>query len=338
MPNKTKTQLKAELEEAKQELKELQNKTDAEIESRKAVEESLRAEVEELRLLARDSKRALREQLERKRPNPADKLEYLRRDSRPRSETPEDTADVGLRQEAGLILREVLQARDETLEAIDRTHWELDKMKRDMQQFMRGALESMVNELKAECQRGVSGGATTNPGEIATHLGGGSDRRKTTETNTPGTVQSSQESDNPEPTKPCIEKPMKLPPLLSFSGESREDVDALDRWLAKLEKHAELMCWSEHTKLLQFELHLAGRAKRTYELLSATARKTYKEATTALRQRLYPVESEALVSAQLMRCKQLNSESVDEFAQELEKLFERSYGRRHGMVKQVRPC
>ena len=44
-----------------------------------------------------------------------------------------------------------------------------------------------------------------------------------------------------------------------------------------------------------------------------------------------PVEREALVSAQLMCRKQQPNESVDEFAQDLEKLFEHSYGRRKGM-------
>ena len=34
-----------------------------------------------------------------------------------------------------------------------------------------------------------------------------------------------------------------------------------------------------------------------------------------------------------MRCKQQPNESVDEFAQDLEKMFERSYGHRKGMDK-----
>ena len=37
------------------------------------------------------------------------------------------------------------------------------------------------------------------------------------------------------------------------------------------------------------------------------------------------------MSAQLIRHKQLSHESVDEFAQDLEKLLERSYGRSRGM-------
>ena len=116
--------------------------------------------------------------------------------------------------------------------------------------------------------------------------------------------------------------------MLASNGDNREDVDALGRWLAKLEKHAELLRWSEYTKLLQFELHLTGRAKCVYELLSPSVKSSFEKASQALREWL---ESEALVSAQLMRRKQLSSETVDEFAQDLEKLLERSYGRRRGM-------
>ena len=68
-----------------------------------------------------------------------------------------------------------------------------------------------------------------------------------------------------------------------------------------------------------------------YEVLPATAKSTFREATQALHQRLYPAENEALVSAQLMRHKQRSNESGDKFAQDLEKLFERSCGHRHGM-------
>ena len=38
--------------------------------------------------------------------------------------------------------------------------------------------------------------------------------------------------------------------------------EAYERWLCKLAKHAELQRWSEHDKLLQFELHLSSPAKR----------------------------------------------------------------------------
>ena len=233
MPSKTKTQLKAELEETKQELQELNKRANAEAESQKEVEKLLRAELEELRLRfeARDrSKSAVHvkddpEFYERKT---RFSTGYRLSDSRSRrSETPVDTADAGILQDASSILRQVMQVRDETLEAVDRTHWELDKMEREMQQFMKGTLESMISELKKEFQQE----ATRNSGGIATLLGGGSERDKTAVT---ASLQPDRESENSESTK-SYQKPMKLPPLPSFHGESREDVDALNRWLAKLE-------------------------------------------------------------------------------------------------------
>ena len=60
-------------------------------------------------------------------------------------------------------------------------------------------------------------------------------------------------------------------------------------------------------------------------------KESYVKATEALQERLNLVERKALVSAQLMRRKQQPKEPVDEIAQDLEKLFERSYGRRKGI-------
>ena len=54
-------------------------------------------------------------------------------------------------------------------------------------------------------------------------------------------------------------------------------------------------------------------------------------ATEFLKGRLHPVQNEALLSAQLMKRKKKVVESVDEYAQELEALFEKSYGRRSRM-------
>ena len=60
---------------------------------------------------------------------------------------------------------------------------------------------------------------------------------------------------------------LKLPALPKFSGDDRDDVDSLKRWLARLEKHAELQWQTEQERLVQFELHLAGRAERVFEVL-----------------------------------------------------------------------
>ena len=57
---------------------------------------------------------------------------------------------------------------------------------------------------------------------------------------------------------------------------------------------------------MQFELHLAGRAERVYEVLPSSSKTSFKAATEALQKRLNPVQREALVSAQLMRSNRMS--------------------------------
>ena len=60
---------------------------------------------------------------------------------------------------------------------------------------------------------------------------------------------------------------MKLPSLPTFDLKDKMEAGAYNRWLAKLEKYAELQRWSARDKLLQFELHLAGKAEGVYAVL-----------------------------------------------------------------------
>ncbi len=152
---------------------------------------------------------------------------------------------------------------------------------RSMEQLVKDTVESLRSEFLALCKEHVGGPKPTDkpPVEVDTSSLGGWSSEKT----------------NTRPTH-ALEKPLKLPPLPIF--ERREDVDALDRWLTKLEKHAKLTNWSQHTKLLQFELHLSSRAERVYGLLAASVKVSFEMASRALRERLYPIESEALVSEQ----------------------------------------
>ena len=129
---------------------------------------------------------------------------------------------------------------------------------------------------------------------------------------------------------------LRLPALAKFTGEDRDDVDGFVRWLRRLERHAELEQWTERQKLIQFELHLAGKAEKVYEVLPNEVKQNFSDASSALQQRLNPVRREALVSVQLMRRKQQPSETVDEFVQDFEKLFEHSYSRRAGMDAESR--
>ena len=126
---------------------------------------------------------------------------------------------------------------------------------------------------------------------------------------------------------------MKLPALPNFGADKLSDHEgeAYGRWLRKLTKHAELQGWSEREKLLQFELHLVGRAEQIYEVLPGESKSSYAKATKALEDRLKPAGRKALSSAQLLRRKQKPGEPVDEFVQAFENLFEKSYGNESGI-------
>ena len=68
-----------------------------------------------------------------------------------------------------------------------------------------------------------------------------------------------------------------------------------------------------------------------YEVLPASAKDTFPRAVESLKKRLQPVANEALLSSQLMKRKQRAGESFSTYTQELEALFEKSYGKRQGM-------
>ena len=66
-------------------------------------------------------------------------------------------------------------------------------------------------------------------------------------------------------------------------------------------------------------------------MLPSEVKAPFMTATKALKQRLYPLQNEALLSVQLMKRRQGTTESVDEYAQDLEALFKNSYWHRARM-------
>ena len=78
------------------------------------------------------------------------------------------------------------------------------------------------------------------------------------------------------------------------------DESSFERWLRKLERHSQLQGWSSRNKLLQFELHLRGRAEQIYEVLPAEDKGSFKKAVRALGNRLKLTGRKALTSAELL--------------------------------------
>ena len=125
-------------------------------------------------------------------------------------------------EEKTVQLEEALEAsseRSESLErsrsphdalgAIDHSQWELDKMKRDMQQLVRD--ENLRSEFVASmCKQhvGIPRGTKENSGVLGTRLGGVSHESSVTHLEVrPDHVSKSEASHVPE-----VEKSLKLPP------------------------------------------------------------------------------------------------------------------------------
>ena len=238
---------------------------------------------------------------------------------------------------------ELLEARDKA----DRLQFQLEQARRDTEVLVMRSKEAIREELREQHARELAvrdeliallreklpvGGGDIAPSVVVVEpdpskFGGGStdedaltgapEMADMTKGGGPGEVKS-------PPSK------MALPSLPKFSGDKADGED-FDRWVRRLRRHAELEWWSDRQKLLQFELHLTGKAEQLYDLLPADSKSTFTAATESLKGQLHPVQNEALLSAQLMKRKQGSGESVDEYAQELEALFEKSYGRRSGM-------
>ena len=248
-----------------------------------------------------------------------------------------------------VVIRGLQDQLDEARDDADRKQWEVDQLQRDLEletmrakESVRGELhaahalelqtrddlvqllKTRVAELEKQLQRSGQG-TTLSQGGSEVRGGGSSKPPGTGDEHSTSSTQGS-EGVNPElPTRK-----LTLPPLPKFTGD-KADEDAFERWTRRLSRHAEHEKWTDREKLLQLEIHLAGRAEQIYEVLTSESKATFSKAVDALKQRLHPVRSEALLSAQLMRRKQQYSESVDQYAQDFESLFEKSYGRRSGM-------
>ena len=82
----------------------------------------------------------------------------------------------------------------------------------------------------------------------------------------------------------------------------------------------ELLHWSDQENLLQFELHLTGKAESIYKVLPPEEKSTFAHTTGALGKRVQPAKREAHSSVQMLRRQRPGG--VDDFVRELEWLFE----------------
>ena len=323
---KMKAELKQQVEELTQKLKEAEERIDGDVEAKR--DEALeRAEEAEWQTLNVQRELDLVKQ----------ELEEARKshDHEVQDKSKEAETDLATSKDHANQLKLEL---DDANDRIDQLEWRLEqreykielrvaKAKDRAQEDHRKELEArdeLITLLKEKLQR-------LSPAEVRPSVLGSGCTTTSDKENKKNAVGEKKASDSTSTASGRTVR-VNLPPLPTFSGdESKGDEDSFDRWIRKLEKYAELEQWSDREKLLQLELRLKGRAEQVFNVLPKESVCDFSTAVDSLRKRLAPVRREALLSAQLIKRKQKHTESVDQYAQDFETLFDRSYGRRSGM-------
>ena len=118
----------------------------------------------------------------------------------------------------------------------------------------------------------------------------------------------------------------QLPSLANFSGDQVDgDGESIGDWLEHLELVAATCRWEEQAKLVNVVARLRGPASRFYWSCTPQQRSSYSSLVAALRERFTPVRLQSVQSSKFHEQKQRPDERVDDYAQDLRKLFFKAY-------------
>ena len=119
----------------------------------------------------------------------------------------------------------------------------------------------------------------------------------------------------------------QLPPLSKFTGEGVDgsEGDTFGDWLEQFELCAGVCQWDARAKLLNLVTRLKGAAYSFYKSCSVQHRSDYGELVKELTRRFTPVRIQAVQCSLFHERKQSGKESVDNFSQDLRKLFAHAY-------------
>lgn len=119
---------------------------------------------------------------------------------------------------------------------------------------------------------------------------------------------------------------LHLPSIPEFSGDDQSLTNnSFQQWLEQFEMVSELAQWPENIKLKQLALRLRGSAQAYFRTCSEEQKHDYQALVQAMSQRFTPVRIQALECSTFHERKQGRKETVDTYAQELQRLFQRAY-------------
>ena len=156
----------------------------------------------------------------------------------------------------------------------------------------------------------------------------------------PGSNESTSAAVGRDPANPCPDQTaintsfhaallaQQMPPLSKFSGDEREtEGETFRDWIEQFEMVATICEWSDPAKLVNLATRLKGQAYAFYRTCTPQQRANYTALVATLRKRFTPVRIQAVQSSQFHERKQGHKETVDNYAQDLRRLFYRAYPR-----------
>ena len=122
----------------------------------------------------------------------------------------------------------------------------------------------------------------------------------------------------------------QLPPLSKFNGDTIEgEEQSFTDWIEQLELIAEAYRWNDQAKLVNLVTRLRGQAYSFYRSCTQDQRASYSALVAALKERFTPVRIQSVQSSRFHERKQLPTEGVDSYAQDLRKLYNKAYSGAH---------
>ncbi len=156
---------------------------------------------------------------------------------------------------------EMLRGKERVRNEFKEAHDQDIRAKDDLIQLLKAKVESLERNARGHITEAPGAATVPVSRDDAYALGGGSPRE---EDSVSQMREHPADKDGVSPSQSMDSSGtacrLRLPPLPKFSCEDRDDADAMARWLRKLDRHAEIKKWSTRERLLQFEMHLAGRA------------------------------------------------------------------------------
>lgn len=135
----------------------------------------------------------------------------------------------------------------------------------------------------------------------------------------------------PSLTNGCVERgacatapfTFQVPPVPKYGGNA--ETEPFEDWLEQFELVASVCNWEGRVKLANLVTRLQGQAYSFYRTCPAYQRTSYEALTSALTKRFKPIRIKPVLSGLFHERKQQPKESVEDYAQDLNRLYLRAY-------------